>query len=152
MMDPILLRLVAVAALVALVAAFGTWWRRRDGRVQTGDGAARLAAHHLDAVGLRLERSGVGAVLLGSPTCTPCTAVKRVLRELASERDKFAWVYADAADHLDLATEHKVLRVPTLFLVDADGRVLARTSGVPLADDLRRVLDDGEDLVENPAA
>ncbi|GGI07604.1 thioredoxin family protein [Egicoccus halophilus] len=151
-MDPMLLRLLLVVGLVALVTAAGAVWRRRDGRVRTGDAAVRLADHHLEAVGLDLDGRSAGAVLLGSPTCTPCTAVKRILHDLEAERDDFAWVYADAADHLDLAEAHRVLRVPTLFVVDADRRVLARSSGVPAADELRRVLDEGEPLEESSAA
>ncbi|HSK23885.1 MAG TPA: thioredoxin family protein [Egicoccus sp.] len=151
-MDPLLLRLLLVVGLTVTVVAFGTWWQRRDGRVRAGDGAAILAAHHLDALGLTLPSGGLGAVLLGSPTCTPCTAVKRVLRDLQAERDDLVWVYADAADHLDLVSEHKVMRVPTLFLVDAAGRVLARTSGVPQLADLRRVLNDGTPLTDEVAA
>jgi thiol-disulfide isomerase/thioredoxin len=151
-MDPTLLRLLLVVGLTAAVVAFGAWWRRRDGRIRTGDGATILAARHLDAVGLTVASGGVGAVLLGSPTCTPCTAVKRVLRDLQAERDDLAWVYADAADHLDLASAHRVMRVPTLFVVDDAGRVLARTSGVPQLADLRRVLEDGTPLTDGVAA
>lgn len=151
-MDPVLLRLLLVVGLTGAVVAFGGWWRRRDGRIRTGGGAAVLAAHHLDALGLAPAVGGVGAVLLGSPTCTPCTAVKRVLRDLQAERDDLVWVYADAADHLDLAAEHKVMRVPTLLLVDDAGRVLARTSGVPQLADLRRVLDGGTPLTDGVAA
>lgn len=151
-MDPVLFRLVLVVVLAGVVVVFGRWWRGSDGRVRAGDGAAALAAHHLAALGLATPAGGVGAVLLGSPTCTPCTAVKRLLRDLQAERDDLVWVYADAADHLDLATEHRVMRVPTLFLVDDAGRVLARTSGVPQLADLRRVLDDGTPLTDGVAA
>jgi hypothetical protein len=52
----------------------------------------------------------------------------------------------DAADHLDLARTHHVLRVPTLFVLDRRGRILARTSGVPAERDLLRVLDREGDL------
>lgn len=151
-MDPVLLRFLLVVVLLAATATAGAWWHRRDGRIRTGDGAATLAPHHLDAVGLDLSGVAVGALLLGSPTCTPCTAVKRVLRDLETDRDDFTWVYADAAAHLDLAEAHRVLRVPTLFLVDREGRVLARTSGVPSAADLRHVLDEGTALAEASAA
>lgn len=144
-MDPILLRLLLVAGLLAVVLAAGRLYRRRDGQVRS-DGHARLGGHHLDAVGLELSGGAAGAVLLGSPTCSPCVQVKRVLGDLEVERQGFTWVYADAADHLDLADEHKVMRVPTLFMVAADGRILARTSGVPRHDDLRRVLDGAGDL------
>ncbi|MFA9432342.1 thioredoxin family protein [Egicoccus sp. AB-alg2] len=151
-MEPVLLRLLLVVGLLAVVGLAGAWWQRRDGRVRGGDGAVTVAGEHLAAVGLDLRAASAGAVLLGSPTCAPCTAVKRVLGDLQAERQDFTWVYADAADHLDLAQAHRVLRVPTLLVVDAEGRLLARTSGVPDADDLRRVLDDGGPLAEAPAA
>jgi hypothetical protein len=148
-MDPILFRLLLVAGLLAVVLAAGWLYRRRDGRVRSA-GEARLGGHHLDAVGLDLSDAAAGAVLLGSPTCTPCDSVKRVLGDIEVERPGFRWVYADAADHLGLADEHNVMRVPTLFMVAADGRIMARTSGVPRHDDLRRVLD-GDGVLDTAA-
>lgn len=144
-MDPILLRSLLVAGLLLLVVVAGRIYRRHDGSVRDA-GGARLGDHHLAAVGLDLSDGAAGAVLLGSPTCAPCDSVKRVLGDLEGERSGFRWVYADAADHLGLADEHRVLRVPTLFMVSTDGRIMARTSGVPRHDDLRRVLDHGDDL------
>lgn len=141
-MDPILLRLLAVLGLLVVVVAAGWWWRRRDGRVRDA-GDARFGVHDLAAVGLDLSDGATGAVLLGSSTCPPCDHVKRVLGDIEVQRDGFRWVYADAADHLGLADAHQVLRVPTLFMVAPDGRIMARTSGVPRHDDLHRVLDGG---------
>jgi thiol-disulfide isomerase/thioredoxin len=140
-MDPILTRTLLVAAIVVAVLVVGWLWRRRDGAVEAAAGDARLDDEHLAAVGLDLSDAEAGAVLLGSPTCAPCDTVKGVLGDLAEERDGFKWVYADAAEHLRIAEEHRVLRVPTLFVVAPDGRILARTSGVPRHDDLLRVLD-----------
>jgi thiol-disulfide isomerase/thioredoxin len=140
-MDPVLLRALAVATGIVVLTLLGRWWRARDGRVRLGEGDAVLSREHLDAIGLDPRGASVGAVLLGSPTCAPCVQVKRVLAELHAERPGFRWVYADAADHLDLAEDHRVMRVPTLFVIEPSGRILARTSGVPNLDDLRRVLD-----------
>lgn len=143
-MDPVVLRaLLVVAGLVVLVLV-GRWWQRRDGDLQATSDVAVIDDHHLDALGLDLDGADAGAVLIGSPTCAPCDSVKKVLGELEDERDGFRWVYADAADHLALTSEHRVLRVPTVLVVEPTGRILARTSGVPRADALRRVLD-GED-------
>jgi hypothetical protein len=150
-MDPMLLRLVAVVGLVAVVAAVGRWWRARDGAVRTG-GETRVDRRHLEAVGLDLAGAQAGAVLLGSPTCAPCGTVKRLLGELAAERDGFRWVYADVADHLEVADEHRVLRVPTLLVVDGEGRLLARTSGVPRREELHAVLDGRSDELAGDAA
>jgi thiol-disulfide isomerase/thioredoxin len=146
-MSPVVLRLLLVLGLVALVALAGWWWNRRDGRVRaTDDDAPRVDAGHLDAVGLDLDGAAAGAVLLGSPTCAPCVTVERILGELAADRPGFRWVKVGAADHLELTEAHKVLRVPTLLVVDGDRRLLARTSGVPAHDDLAAVLDGDADL------
>jgi thiol-disulfide isomerase/thioredoxin len=142
-MDPILVRLLAVLAVLAVAGLVGRLWQRRDGLVRGASEDAAVRATHLDAVGLDLVGADAGAILLGSPTCTPCESVRQVLGELESERPGFRWAYADAADHLDLAAEQRVMRVPTLLVVEPSGRILARTSGVPLAEDLRRVLDGG---------
>jgi hypothetical protein len=149
-MDPIVVRLLAVLIGVAVVAAAGWWWQRRTSRVVTVDAdaavdAPQLQPDHLAAVGLDLQGAQSGAVLLGSPTCSPCDTVKGILRDLESEREGFRWAYADAADHLGLAQEHRVMRVPTLFVVGPSGRILARTSGVPRPEQLREVLDGGGD-------
>lgn len=145
-MSPVVIRLLLVLLLLAVVTLVGLWWNRRDGRVRRAtDDAPRVAAHHLDAVGLDLADAEAGAVLLGSPTCTPCVAVERILGELSASRPDFRWVKVDAADHLELTEAQGVMRVPTLLLVDGERRLLARTSGVPDAADLAAVLDgDGD--------
>lgn len=135
-----LLRLLLVFALIAAVAALGAWWRARDGRVRTG-GDGRFSRDQLDGVGLAQVTGPGAALLLGSPTCAPCVTVRTILAEVADERPDFRWVYRDAADHMPIADAHRVMRVPTLFVVDRHGRILARTSGVPAKRDLLRVLD-----------
>lgn len=143
-MDPVLVRALGVLLLVAVVTLIGRWWRQRDRAVQPVAGSPRFSDDDLAEVGLDLDGAQAGAVLLGSPTCAPCQQVKRVLGEVADEQASFRWVYADAGDHLDLADRYAVRRVPTLFVVDAAGHLLARTSGVPTPDELRQVLDDAD--------
>ena len=143
-MDPVALRALGVLLLVVVVALVGRWWQRRDRAVQPVAGSPKFSDDDLAAVGLDLDGARAGALLLGSPTCAPCQQVKRVLGEVADEQGGFRWVYADAGDHLDLADRYAVRRVPTLFVVDPTGHLLARTSGVPAPDDLRQVLDDGD--------
>ena len=141
-MDPIVFRLIIVVAIVGAAIAFGRWWSARDGRLTTSSSADAVHDRHLEAVGLDLTRSHAGAVLIGSPTCAPCETAKGVLGDFAREREGFSWVYADAADHLALTEEHRILRVPTLLVLAPDGRIVARSSGVPNVDDLRRTIDD----------
>lgn len=138
-MSPTLVRVVIVLAVVAVAYAAGRWWSARDGRVRAGTGA--FTARQLAAVGLDARDAEALALLLGSPTCAPCVTVKRLLREVATQRPGFRWVDVDAAEHLDLAAQHHVLRVPTLFVLAPDGRILARTSGVPAIRDLHDAID-----------
>lgn len=138
--DDVLIRLLVVVAVIAAAATFGWWWNRRSGRVnEVGDG--RFEPRELESVGLHTGEAQVRALLLGSPTCAPCRTVKRVLSEVSQARPGFAWVEVDAGDHLDLTREHHVLRVPTLFVIDREGRIIARTSGVPASRDLIEILD-----------
>lgn len=139
-MEDVLVRLAVVVAILLVVGAAGWWWTRRSGTVRD-DGDGRFAAHELAAVGLNGSGPEVRALLLGSPTCAPCRSVKEVLAEVQAVRDGFRWVSVDAADHLPIAREHHVLRVPTLFVIGRDGRILARTSGVPATRELLRVVD-----------
>ena len=132
-------RLLVVVVVIALVATAGRWWQQRGARVRSADG--RFDPRQLAAVGLDAQGADALALLLGSPTCAPCERVKRVLTEVSVDRPGLRWVHADAAAHLDLARAHHVLRVPTLFVLSPDGRILARTSGVPAARDLVQVLD-----------
>lgn len=139
--------LLVVAAIILLSVLVGRWWQRRDGTVKRVDAAD---GHHFEpeqlaAVGLDVEGAEALALLLGSPTCAPCETVKGVLAEVEDERPGLHWTYVDAADHLELARSHHVMRVPTLFVLEPGGRILARTSGVPGRRDLLRVLDrEGE--------
>lgn len=135
-----LVRLLVVLAILAAVALLGAWWRARQGRVRAG-GDGRFTPDQLAEVGLVDVPDGGAALLLGSPSCAPCVTVRRILTEVADARPAFDWVYVDAADHMGLVDAHRVMRVPTLFVVDRGGRILARTSGVPARRDLERVLD-----------
>lgn len=148
-MEPIVLRLLVVAGILAAAALVGRWWNARDGRLARADGG--FDTDQLRRVGLDRDDAEAVALLLGSPTCAPCVTVRRILTEVAAERPAFHWAYADAADHLDLVEQHRVMRVPTLFVLDPSGRVLVRTSGVPVKDDLLAALAGGGALAPSAA-
>lgn len=137
-MDPLLLRVALVALVVLLATLAGRVWQRRDGRVTAGPRPS--GRDHRADLGLAPDHDGPQAVLFGSPTCAPCDTVKGLLREVAAAHDGFRWQYVDAADHLELADEHGVRRVPTLLVVDERGEIVARSSGVPQRDELSAVV------------
>ncbi len=162
-MSPVLLRLLVVVAVLVAVLALGAWWRRRGGRIVEAPRAGRrwrrsanashaassrqgrFAEGQLATVGLDGPAGQVRALLLTSPTCAPCRTVRRVLTEVSQARPHFRWVSVDAGAYLDIARDHHVMRVPTLFVLDGEGWILARTSGVPATRDLLRLVDRESD-------
>lgn len=141
-MSPVTARLLIVLAVVAVATLLGTWWRVRHARLRRPAGS--FSHDELEEVGLAAADGTVRGLLLSSPTCPPCRAVKAVLAEAADVRPSFRWAEVDAAEHLGVARSHHVLRVPTLFVIGPDRRIVARTSGVP---SVREVVD----LIDEPA-
>ena len=87
------------------------------------------------APGLR-ERLGIGPspvtlLQFSSAFCAPCRAVRRVGSEVADLLPGVQHVEIDAESHLDEVRELGIWRTPTLLILDADGRVIKRATGVP---------------------
>lgn len=132
-----LIGLVAVAAALALAGAAGLWWRRRDGRFTAPGGDAALVTG--DEVGAPL---GARATLLqfSSEFCAPCRTTRTLLADLAGTAGDVAHTELDAAEHLDLVRRLDVMRTPTVFVLDRDGRVVRRASGAPRRDEITAAL------------
>jgi thiol-disulfide isomerase/thioredoxin len=134
---------VAVAALVVSVAV-GLVWRSRNGLMR----AART-----DREGTEVERLGEAelgtslgerATLLqfSSAFCSPCRATRRLLAEVTDLVDGVRHVELDAESHLDLVRRLNVLRTPTVFVLDANGDVVRRGSGLPRKADIVAALGE----------
>jgi thioredoxin-like negative regulator of GroEL len=129
---------LAVAG-VALAAAtgFGRWRRRREGRMRAvGEPAdQRLLA------GLGVE-AGTPATLLqfSSAFCAPCRATRVTCARIAAAQAGVRHVEVDAESHLDAVRALGVWRTPTVFLVDAQGRIVTRVTGQPTGGQLREAL------------
>lgn len=125
-------RAVLVVALLGVVSL--AWWlrARRSGTVR----AARASAPPVDAELLgALQTAGVtlGAratfVQLSSEVCTPCRRTATILSRLVDETSGVNHVELDAAQHPDLVRSLRVLRTPTVLVLDGDGRERGRSSG-----------------------
>ncbi|MCO8276067.1 thioredoxin family protein [Actinoplanes sp. TRM 88003] len=108
-----------------------------------GDPSA--AGERLDA-GLMREL-GVGeakATLLqfSSAFCAPCRAVRRVSSEVAAMVPGVQHVEVDAESHLEAVRALGIWRTPTLLVLDGDGRVVKRATGVPGKPQLIAALGD----------
>lgn len=128
-MNPTLLRLAALVALLAVACAFGIVRRRHDGRVRAEAGGVALGADRLG------QPLGTRATLVQFSTsfCAPCRAARRVLGEFVARRPGVHHVEVDAETSLDLVRELDVRRTPTVLVLDGRGRVVSRTVGVPTA-------------------
>src|SRR6478609_5441847 len=139
--------LSVLVVVLVLATAFGLYRRRFDGRLRetavpqpVADDAPEVGLdpapkrHHewlsADDLGTALgERATL--VQFSTAFCAPCRTTKRTLDEVASMVDGVAHVEIDAEAHLDLVRRMKVLRTPTVLVLDASGRVVRRAAGAP---------------------
>ena len=94
-----------------------------------------------------LARLGVqpaAATLLQFSTafCAPCRAVRRVSAEVAALVPGVQHVEVDAESHLEAVRALGIWRTPTLLVLDADGRVTKRATGIPGKPQLIAALGD----------
>jgi thiol-disulfide isomerase/thioredoxin len=129
-MDASLVRLALLLGVLAVGAVVGLLLRRREGRVRAvaaGRAPGRLSAADLGApLGARATLLQVSA-----PVCAPCRAARRVLGAVAEHTAGVGHVELDADEHLPLVRRLGVFTTPSLLVLDADGQVVARSSGVP---------------------
>ncbi|MET8130709.1 thioredoxin family protein [Streptomyces sp. NPDC005251] len=132
--------LVVCVVVLAAASVYGVLHRRRSGRVRVRgrDGGKRLGAAELgEALG---ERATL--VQFSSAFCAPCRATRRVLGEVAGVVPGVSHVEIDAEDHLDLVRELGILKTPTVFVLDADGRIVRRATGQPRKADVIAALGE----------
>ncbi|WP_249997764.1 thioredoxin family protein [Actinoplanes sp. M2I2] len=119
--------------------------REEPGVIEENGADPSAAGERLDAALLR--DLGVGearATLLqfSSAFCAPCRAVRRVSSEVADLVPGVQHVEVDAESHLDAVRALGIWRTPTLLVLDADGRVAKRATGVPGKPQLIAALGD----------
>jgi thiol-disulfide isomerase/thioredoxin len=133
---------VAVAALV-LATALGLVWRRRNGALREGPRREDGEVERLGETDLGAEL-GERATLVqfSSAFCAPCRATRRVLTEVTDLVDGVAHVEIDAESHLDLVRRLNVLRTPTVFVLNANGAIVRRGSGLPKKTDIIAALGE----------
>lgn len=163
--------IVAVAVLIVGTAG-GLWRQRTDGRLRSvGPGTPAPAAEadpraavsaeartggtlnadpsaageRLDAellAALGVESAQATLLQFSSAFCAPCRAVRRVSSEVAALLPGVRHVEVDAESHLDAVRALGIWRTPTLLVLDADGRVAKRATGVPAKPQLIAVLGE----------
>jgi thiol-disulfide isomerase/thioredoxin len=132
----LIVRLIVALAVAGIAAALALLWRRREGRFDEGTG--RFTPADLGIV--KLERPSAVLVEFYGVDCAPCVTVQKRIAKIAAEVPELQVVSIDAGARMDVADKHEVRRVPTLFVLDPDLRVIWRASGVPSEDAIRTAL------------
>jgi thiol-disulfide isomerase/thioredoxin len=116
-----------------------------DLRPSGGEADPSAAGERLDPA--LLAKLGVEPALatllqFSSAFCAPCRAVRRISGEVADLLPGVRHVEVDAESHLDAVRALGIWRTPTLLVLDAEGRVAKRATGVPVKAQLIAVLGD----------
>ena len=122
--------IVILAAIAALLAAFGVWRHLADGRMRA---AARVDAPRLTPAEVGGELGDKATLVqFTSAFCAPCADMVPGVKH----------VDLDVEHHLDLARELNISRTPTVLVLDADGAIVRRASGQPRKADVIAALGD----------
>ena len=122
--------IVALLAAIALTVAVAWAFKIRNGRFV--DRPADETAQVLTPADLGTEL-GERATLVqfSSAFCSPCRATRVLLTDIATKVDGVVAVDIDAEKHLDMVRRFGIMRTPTVLVLDADGVVSTRASGLP---------------------
>jgi len=126
---------VALGTL-ALGTVIGVVRVRAGGRLRDGDPGSRLGAGDLGA------ELGERATLVQFSTafCQPCRATRVILADVSALVPGVAHVEIDAESRLELVRRLDVMRTPTVFVLDAQGKIVKKASGQPRKADVLNAL------------
>ncbi|MFC4555518.1 thioredoxin family protein [Georgenia faecalis] len=117
--------------------------RQDSGRSEPAAGprpVTRLDPSDLGVPGARLG-SRATLVQISTAFCAPCRAARAVLGRVAEQADGVVHLDVDVTGHEDVAERLGVTSTPTILVLDADGGLVARRTGVPRLADVRALLD-----------
>ena len=126
---------ILISALI-LASLFGVYRARTDGHVKAKAEAHIWTTHncHIDL--------GEKATLLqfSSSFCQPCRVTKVLLADIALKTPGVAHVEINAEEHLPLVRELGISRTPTTLILDKNGTIRGKASGLPKRDEVAKSL------------
>lgn len=122
--------IVALLAALVLTAAVAWVLKARNGRFSERAPQADAQVLSANDIGTELgERATL--VQFSSAFCSPCRATRVLLNDIAAKVDGVVAVDIDAEEHLEMVRRFGIMRTPTVLVLDADGAVSTRASGLP---------------------
>ena len=131
--------LIALAAALLVATVLGVAMRRRAGqfrpaspRTPAKPGAPAKPAGALTEADLGAGL-GLQATLVQFSTafCAPCRPTRQILAQVADMVDGVTHVEIDAAARMDLVQRLRINSTPTVLVLDPDGAIVKRATGLP---------------------
>ena len=129
--------LIALAAALLAATVVGLVLRRRAGRFRPGPpgtpektASAGTGALTEADLGAGLGRQAT-LVQFSTAFCAPCRPTRQILAQVADMVDGVTHVEVDAEDRLDLVRRLRINSTPTILVLDPDGAIVKRATGLP---------------------
>lgn len=118
--------IILIASLI-LASIFGIYRAVTDGHVKQKQEEHIWANHNCNI------ELGDQATLLqfSSSFCQPCRATKVLLSDIAAKNPGVNHVEINAEEHLPLVRELGITRTPTTLILDKNGTIRGKASGLP---------------------
>jgi thiol-disulfide isomerase/thioredoxin len=132
-------------AVLVLSAAFGIYRKLSDGKLrgEIVPPQQGLTEHlHLD----HDHPPRVTFLQFSSEFCQPCRVTSKVLDDVTNSFPAICHIELDVVEHLDLVKTYSISRTPTTLIIDKDGTVHFRATGVPKKSELTAAVHE---LVNN---
>jgi len=131
-----LVGVIGLVVVLVLVAGFVILRRRFDGRLR----AAVQPERSLAEVGIALPADNDAVVQFSGEFCAICTPARTLVQRVLRDHPDIARIEVDVAEHLTAVRALDIRRTPTLLIVDEQGQVVHRSSGMPREAELRQAV------------
>jgi len=125
--------LIALAAALLVATVLGVAMRRRAGQFRLASPVtpAKPAGALTEAdLGAGLGRQAT-LVQFSTAFCAPCRPTRQILAQVADTVDGVTHVEIDAAARMDLVQRLRINSTPTVLVLDPDGAIVKRATGLP---------------------
>ena len=125
--------LIALAAALLVATVLGVAMRRRAGQFRPpspGTSAKPAGALTEADLGAGLGRQAT-LVQFSTAFCAPCRPTRQILAQVADMVDGVTHVEIDAAARMDLVQRLRINSTPTVLVLDSDGAIVKRATGLP---------------------
>jgi thiol-disulfide isomerase/thioredoxin len=125
--------LIALAAALLVATVLGVAMRRRAGQFRPA--SPRTPAKPAGALTEADLGAGLGRqatlVQFSTAFCAPCRPTRQILAQVADMVDGVTHVEIDAAARMDLVQRLRINSTPTVLVLDSDGAIVKRATGLP---------------------